>query len=173
MFWKRIANQNHFLVVHLLCHSCNSCKTRRIKKVEHQEAECCQSPVGNQLATPAATFTASSVSPATFARTPMVETIASFAVKPEIEAATGCHSPKPRGAKRGAITPPIASHKAVCALFYHTEATVFESKSTKEPHYYAGKEQDRTSFDDEAFQSFPYMKQNGLSLTEYGTVEAP
>ena len=56
-------------------------------------------PVGNQLATPAATFTASSVSPATLARTPIVDTIASFAVKPEIEAATGCHSPNPSGAK--------------------------------------------------------------------------
>ena len=65
-------------------------------------------PVGNQLATPAATFTASSVSPATLARTPIVDTIASFAVKPEIEAATGCHSPNPSGAKIGAITPPIA-----------------------------------------------------------------
>ena len=39
----------------------------------------------------------------------------------------------------------------------------------KEPHNYAGKEQDCTSLDDEAFQSFPYMKQYGLSLTEHGT----
>ena len=37
----------------------------------------------------------------------MVETIPSFALKPEIAAATGCHSPQPRGAKRGAIAPPM------------------------------------------------------------------
>ena len=66
---------------------------------------------GNQDATPCATLTASSVSPATFARTPIVETIASFAVNPEIEAATGCHSPNPSGANRGAITPPITAIK--------------------------------------------------------------
>ena len=58
------------------------------------------------------------------------------------------------------MKPPITASK----LFYQTEAAVFETKSAKEPHYYAGKEQDRTSLDDEAFQSFPYMKQYGLSL---------
>ena len=66
---------------------------------------------GNQEATPCATVTASSVSPDTFARTPIVETIASFAVNPEIDAATGCHSPNPSGANSGAITPPIAAIK--------------------------------------------------------------
>ena len=32
-----------------------------------------------------------------------------FAVNPEIDAATGCHSPKPSGAKSGAITPPMTA----------------------------------------------------------------
>ncbi len=78
-------------------------------------------PVGNQLATPAATFTASSVSPDTFARTPIVDTIASFAEKPEIEAATGCHSPNPSGAKIGAIAPPIAAISCLrCLLPYQS-----------------------------------------------------
>ena len=119
--------------------------------------------LGNQDATPAATLTASSVSPDTFASTPIVETIASFAVNPEIEALLA-HSPNPSGAKSGAITPPMHCHKTVCTVFYHAKASVCKSESTKEPHYNAGKEQDCSGFDDEAFQSFPYMKENCLSL---------
>ena len=63
--------------------------------------------VGNHVWIAAATTSVSSDrSSDTFARTPMVETIASFAVKPVMEAATGCHSPKPSGRNRIAIAPP-------------------------------------------------------------------
>ena len=108
MFWKRIANQNHFLSFisfAIVAIAARQGESRRLNIRKEKAAI----PVGNQLATPAATFTASSVSPATLARTPIVDTIASFAVNPEIEAATGCHSPNPSGAKIGAITPPIAA----------------------------------------------------------------
>ena len=57
--------------------------------------------VGNHWATPAATLTASSVSPATLANTPIVETIASLAENPVNEEATDCQLPNPRGAKIG------------------------------------------------------------------------
>ena len=56
------------------------------------------------------------------------------------------------------------SHKAVCGIFNNAKGTISKSKSRKQPHYYAGKEQDRTSFDDEAFQPFPYMKENCFNL---------
>ena len=62
---------------------------------------------GNHVATPCATTAGSSVSPATFARTPIVVTIASFAENPEREAATGCHLPNPSGVKITAITLPM------------------------------------------------------------------
>ena len=123
-----------------------------------------QIPVGNQLATPAATFTASSVSPATFASTPIVDTIASFAVNPEIEAATRLPFAKAKRCKDRSDHTTDGCHKAVCTVFYHSKSTICESESAKEPHYYTGKEQDRTGFDDEAFQSFPYMKKNCLNL---------
>ncbi len=35
MFWNRIANQNHFFRLHLLCHGLRNCsQTRRIQQVE-------------------------------------------------------------------------------------------------------------------------------------------
>ena len=106
MFWKRIANQNHFLdciCCAIVAIAARQGESRRLN-IRNVNAAI---ELGNQDATPAATLTASSVSPDTFASTPIVETIASFAVNPEIEAATGCHSPNPSGAKSGAITPPI------------------------------------------------------------------
>ena len=110
MFWNRIANQNHFL-------DCICCAIVAIAARQGESSRLNRRNVnaaivdGNQEATPCATVTASSVSPDTFARTPIVETIASFAVNPEIDAATGCHSPNPSGANSGAITPPIAAIK--------------------------------------------------------------
>ena len=69
------------------------------------------SALGNQAATPLATVSASSTSPATFARTPIVDTIASLAVNPERDAATACQEPNPRGAKSGAIAPPMTARR--------------------------------------------------------------
>ena len=115
--------------------------------------------VGNHVCTACATVTASSVSPVTFARTPMVETIASFAVKPDREAATGCHSPKPRGANRGAMKPPITASK------------LFPLSSTRPKPPFSKPNPPRNHITTQArnrivpaFQSFPYMKQYGLSL---------
>ena len=72
--------------------------------------------LGNHMATAGATTLASSArSSETLASTPMVDTIASLAVKPERDAATGCHSPKPSGAKIGANTPPITANR-LCPL---------------------------------------------------------
>ena len=68
--------------------------------------------VGNHAAIAGATTPASSASSSdTLASTPIVETIASFAVKPERDAATGCHSPKPSGANSGAIAPPMMASR--------------------------------------------------------------
>ena len=69
------------------------------------------SVLGNQAATASATVTASSTSPVTLASTPIVETIASLAVKPESEAATDCQLPKPSGMKSGAMAPPILARR--------------------------------------------------------------
>ena len=110
MFWNRIANQNHFLdciCCAMVAIAARQGESSRLKIRKLSAAR----EVGNHVCTACATVTASSVSPVTFARTPMVETIASFAVKPDREAATGCHSPKPRGANRGAMKPPITASK--------------------------------------------------------------
>ena len=110
MFLKRIANQIHFLdcmCCAIVAIAARQGESRRLN-IRNENAAI---ELGNQDATPAATFTASSVSPDTLASTPIVETIASFAVNPEIEAATGCHSPNPSGAKIGAIAPPITANK--------------------------------------------------------------
>ena len=67
---------------------------------------------GNQVPTAAATAPVSSTrSSDTLASTPMVETMASLAVKPEMEEATGCHWPKPRGAKSTAMALPITARR--------------------------------------------------------------
>ena len=42
-------------------------------------------------------------------RTPMVDTIPSFATKPDREDATACHVPNPSGLKMNAIAPPITA----------------------------------------------------------------
>lgn len=110
MFRNAIANQNHFL-------DCICCamveiaarhgESRRLNNRNENAAVA----DGNHAATSLATLAAFSVSPATFARTPMVDTIASLAVNPVIDAATGYHSPKPRGIKIGAIIPPMAARR--------------------------------------------------------------
>ena len=120
--------------------------------------------LGNHAATPPVTFTASSVSPATFARTPMVDTIASFAVNPERDAATGCHSPNPRGNEDRRNDSSDRRQKTVRAVLYHSKTAVGKSEAAEEPHYYACKEQNRSGFDDKAFQSFPYMEKNCSDL---------
>ena len=68
--------------------------------------------VGNHVLTACATVTASSdASPDTFARTPIVVTIDSFAENPDKEAATAFQLPNPSGLKIGAIAPPITANK--------------------------------------------------------------
>ena len=106
MFWKRIANQNHFL-------DCISCAIVEIA-ARHGESsrlnsrkENAATADGNHALIAAPTIMVSSASsPATFARTPIVLTMDSFAENPEMDAATGCHLPNPRGAKIGARIPP-------------------------------------------------------------------
>ena len=68
--------------------------------------------LGNQVLTASATVTASSdASPVTFASTPIVDTIDSFAENPDKEAATAFQLSNPSGAKIGAIAPPITANK--------------------------------------------------------------
>ena len=94
-----IANQNHFLdcicwaIVEIAARhgEFNRLNTRKEKAA---------AIVGNQSLIAAATTSVSSErSSLTFARTPIVETIPSFAENPEIAAATHCHLPHPRGVK--------------------------------------------------------------------------
>ncbi len=58
----------------------------------------------------------------------MVETIPSFALNPEIAAATGCHSPHPSGANSGAIAPPTIAIKAVCGILNHTKCAILNTE---------------------------------------------
>ena len=80
-----------------------------------------------------------------------------------MEAATGCHLPNPRGAKIGARIPPKDSHDTVVAVLNKSDSASCISDAGKDPHDNGCKEKNGTSFDDEAFQSLPNMKQNCLT----------
>ena len=106
-----IANQNHFL--DCICWAMVAIAARHGESsILNSKKENAAAVLGNQVLTPAATAIVSSTSSSsTLAKTPMVVTIASLAEKPEMEAATGCQLPKPRGAKIGAIRPPTIAIK--------------------------------------------------------------
>ena len=145
-------------------HCCDRARQGESNRLNNRN-ENAATALGNHDWIACATVTVSSdLLSATFASTPIVETIASFAVNPEREAATGCHSPNPSGAKIGAINPPITASKLSALSSTSPNPPFVKSESTKEPHYYTSKEQDGSGFDDKAFQSLPYMKKNCLSL---------
>ena len=104
-----MANQNHFrsfISAAMVPIAARHGESSRLKSRKEKAA----AALGNQeaMAWPT-TAVSSEASEATCARTPIVETMDSFAVKPEIDAATGCHSPKPSGRKMTAIAPPTAA----------------------------------------------------------------
>ena len=152
-----MANQNHFLDCICCAIVAIAARQGESSRLNSRNVECCDGCREPRCDTPVQRFTASSASLLhTFARTPIVETIASFAVKPEREAATGCHSPKPSGANRGAIAPPMIASRLSAAVFYHAKSHPSTNPNPARNHMTThAKEQDRSSFDDEAFQSSP------------------
>ena len=158
-----IANQNHFLdcicwaIVEIAARhgEFNRLNTRKEKAA---------AIVGNQSLIAAATTSVSSErSSLTLARTPIVETIPSFAENPEIAAATHCHLPHPRGVKIHARALPRIAMRQFSVSSTIPKEPFSKPKEERIHMTTQAKEQDCSGFLNEAPQTLPGVHKNGLS----------
>src|SRR5699024_10131343 len=136
----------------------NRCEARRVKQAERQERECrdgCREPCCHDLCNVNCIFGIPC-----YVRKNTHRGYDRFFC---CESGQGCcHRlpfPKAEWCKKRSDHAADCRKETVVAVLYHSESSVCKSESSEEPHHYTCEEKNRSGFNNEAFQSFPYMHQ--------------